>query len=50
MIKTVLDLGSTSPEDKELIELPNFIVKPHIGGSANEAIMAMGRAAINSLK
>ncbi|MDC0229397.1 phosphoglycerate dehydrogenase [Deltaproteobacteria bacterium] len=38
------------PEDKELLELPNFIVTPHIGGSANEAILAMGRAAINGLE
>jgi len=38
------------PEDKELLELPNFIVTPHIGGSANEAILAMGRAAISGLE
>ena len=35
------------PEDKGLLELPNFLVTPHIGGSAEEAILAMGRAAIN---
>ena len=45
-----LDVFSIEPpEDKELLELPNFIVTPHIGGSANEAIMAMGRAAIVGL-
>ena len=38
------------PEDKELLKLSNFIVTPHIGGSSNEAIMAMGRAAINGLE
>jgi len=38
------------PEDKELLELPNFIVTPHIGGSSHEAIMAMGRAAIDGLE
>ena len=34
------------PQDKELLELPNFIFTPHLGGSAEEAILAMGRAAI----
>ena len=38
------------PEDRELLELPNFIVTPHIGGSANEAILAMGRSAIDGLE
>ena len=37
------------PQDKDLLELPNFLVTPHIGGSAQEAILAMGRAAINGL-
>jgi len=37
------------PQDEELLQLPNFLVTPHIGGSADEAILAMGRAAINGL-
>lgn len=45
-----LDVFSIEPpEDKELLELSNFIVTPHIGGSANEAILGMGRAAIEGL-
>lgn len=37
------------PNDYELLELANFIVTPHLGGSAEEAILAMGRAAIKGL-
>ena len=37
------------PTDKELLNLPNFLVTPHIGGSAEEAILAMGRSAIRGL-
>jgi phosphoglycerate dehydrogenase-like enzyme len=37
------------PDDTELLTLPNFIATPHIGGSAIEAILAMGRAAIDQL-
>jgi phosphoglycerate dehydrogenase-like enzyme len=37
------------PQDIELLNLPNFLVTPHIGGSAQEAILAMGRAAIDGL-
>lgn len=44
------DVFSTEPpEDQELIQLRNFIVTPHIGGSTDEAILAMGRAAIAGL-
>jgi phosphoglycerate dehydrogenase-like enzyme len=38
------------PEDLELIRLPNVLVTPHIGGSAEEAVLAMGRAAIDGLE
>jgi len=37
------------PDDMELLSLPNFMVTPHIGGSSKEAILAMGRAAIDGL-
>ena len=37
------------PEDHELLRLPNFLCTPHIGGSAEEAILAMGRSAIAGL-
>lgn len=37
------------PEDTELLHLASFLATPHIGGSAEEAILAMGRAAIRGL-
>lgn len=38
------------PEDMELLRLPNFIATGHIGGSAEEAVFAMGMAAIEGLE
>ncbi len=37
------------PEDHELLRLPSMLALPHIGGSAEEAVLAMGRAAIAGL-
>jgi phosphoglycerate dehydrogenase-like enzyme len=42
--------ASEPPQDLELIHLPNFLGTPHIGGSTPEAILAMGRAAIENLE
>jgi D-3-phosphoglycerate dehydrogenase len=41
---------SEPPDDLEFLELPNLMVTPHIGGNANEAVLAMGRSAIRHLK
>ena len=44
------DVFSTEPpQDLELIRLANFLATPHIGSSSEEAILAMGRAAIEGL-
>ncbi len=37
------------PPNLDLLALPNFIGTPHIGGSTEEAVLAMGRAAILGL-
>jgi phosphoglycerate dehydrogenase-like enzyme len=37
------------PIDKELLTMDNVLITPHIGGSTEEAILAMGVAAIDSL-
>lgn len=38
------------PTDDELLNAPNFLCTPHIGGSAVEARLAMGRAAIDGVE
>ncbi len=44
------DVFSTEPpQNFELLRLPNFLATPHIGGSSEEAILAMGRSAIRGL-
>jgi len=42
-------LAVEPPEDEELLSLPNLLLTPHIGGSSEEAILAMGRSAIDGL-
>lgn len=41
--------GEEPPLDRELLSLSNFLATPHIGGSSHEAMLAMGRAAIEGL-
>jgi len=44
------DVFATEPPiDIELLRLPTFLGTPHVGGSTEEAILAMGRAAIAGL-
>jgi phosphoglycerate dehydrogenase-like enzyme len=42
-------LAQEPPEDLELINHDRFLVSPHIGGSTEESILAMGIAAIDGL-
>jgi len=37
------------PADRELLQMPSFLATPHIGGTTEEAVLAMGRAAIAGL-
>ena len=46
-----LDVFSSEPPvGSPLLELDQVVVSPHIGGSTEEAILAMGRAAISGLE
>ena len=36
--------------NRALLSLPNFLATPHIGGSSHEAVLAMGRSAIEHLE
>lgn len=38
------------PTDDELLNAPNFLCTPHIGGSSEEARFVMGRAAIDGIE
>lgn len=47
---TALDVfADEPPNDYEFLSLPNLMVTPHIGGSALEAVEAMGRSALRHL-
>jgi phosphoglycerate dehydrogenase-like enzyme len=37
------------PTDRALLDLPNVLATPHIGGASREAMLAMGRSAIHHL-
>jgi len=41
---------SEPPGDPELLNMPNVLPTPHIGGSTEEAVLAMGIAAIDGLR
>ena len=51
LMGAALDVLAIEPSfDIEFLNLPNLFVTPHIGGNAMEAVLAMGRSAINGLK
>ena len=47
LVGAAFDVFATEPPwDAELLQIPNFLAIPHIGGSSEEAILAMGRKAV----
>ena len=50
LASAAFDVFTQEPsEDEQLLTLTNFMATPHIGGSAIEAIQAMGRPANEQL-
>ena len=46
-----IDVYQVEPAtDLEFLSLPNLVCTPHIGGNAKEAVLAMGRSAIEHLR
>jgi len=43
-------LSEEPPTDWSQWKHPNFFITPHIGGGSEEAVLAMGRAAIENLE
>ena len=51
IVGAALDFFSVEPPiDKDFAHLDNVLITPHIGGSSEEAILAMGLAAIDGLE
>jgi len=49
-LSAAFDVFADEPaRDLNLLNLPNFFSTPHMGGSSEEAVLAMGRAAIEGL-
>ena len=51
IVGAALDVFSVEPPiDTDFAHLDNVLITPHIGGSSEEAILAMGLAAIDGLE